>query len=90
MSTQTGIVEEILQERRRQDRKWGDSSRHSNLYWLGILVEEVGEVAKDLIESSSERNFFEVLDCKDESYRFELIRTAAVCLAWLEAIDQRR
>ena len=69
------IVYEILQERKKQDMKWGDQSHHPNLYWLGILVEEVGEVAKALIED-------------DDNWRYELVQVAAVALSWLETLER--
>lgn len=65
----------ILNERKRQDRKWGIQD-HSDLYWLGILMEEVGEVAKDLVE------------LKDP--QVEVVQVAAVALAWLERKERQK
>ncbi len=45
--------------------------------WLGILMEEVGEVAKSCIESSG-------LDEK------EVVQVCAVALAWLECKERNR
>ena len=70
-------LQDIMCERARQDEKWGKQN-HQDLYWLGILVEEVGEVAKELIEG------------RPHKARNELVQTAAVCLAWLECIERRR
>lgn len=39
------VLEDINQERNRQDEKWG-IQRHDLGTWLTILVEEVGEVAQ--------------------------------------------
>lgn len=69
--SQEVVLQEILEERARQDCKWGEQN-HPALYWLGILVEEVGEVAKAIIER--------------RRYKEELIQTAAVCVGWLEAM----
>ncbi len=66
----------IKAERARQDAKWGEQD-HDDLYWLGILMEEVGELAKSIIEN----------DPKNGAK--ELIQSAAVCVAWMEAIDRR-
>lgn len=46
---------------------------------LAVLVEEVGEVAKAINESSG-----------SDSLRNELIQVAAVAIAWVESIDQAR
>ena len=66
-------LQEIMEERVRQDRKWGEQN-HPNLYWLGILTEEVGELARAIIERRQ----------TNEDIRRELVQIAAVCLAWLE------
>lgn len=76
MSTQQGIIDQILQERKRQDLKWGTPQSYSDNYWLGILMEEVGEAAKNAIEFSNPED--------------ELIQVAAVALAWIEDIRWRR
>lgn len=68
---------DIMEERYRQDNKWGEQN-HGDLYWLGILMEEVGEVAKAIIEG----------DQQGET-KVELIQVTAVALAWLECISRR-
>jgi NTP pyrophosphatase (non-canonical NTP hydrolase) len=67
-------LQDIMEERKRQDDKWGEQN-HPDLYWLGILMEEAGELAKDIIEGKNPKK--------------ELVQVAAVALAWLEAIDRR-
>ncbi len=44
--------------------------------WLPVLVEEVGEVARALNDNESLGNL-----------RKELIQCAAMCVAWVEALD---
>jgi hypothetical protein len=66
----------IEAERERQDKKWGPQN-HDDLYWLGILMEEVGEVAQHVIED------------RDPYNNQELVEVAAVAVAWLEAIRRR-
>lgn len=78
-------IDMIDQERERQDVKWGwtDSDRsilpgddpHAK---VSVLLEEVGEVAKALLEDDQPG--------LDE----ELIQVAAVCLAWLESRAEGR
>ena len=74
------ILGEIVDERERQNKKW-DTSNWGN--WnppsgnkLGILVEEVGEVATALIDNEPIENL-----------RAELIQVAAVAMQWVEHID---
>lgn len=66
----------IAAERVRQDAKWGQQD-HRDLFWFPILVEEVGEVAKALIEGD-----------KNSAMR-ELIEVAAVAVQWLEAMGRQ-
>ncbi len=72
----SGVLGEILGERLGQERKWGPR-HHSDLEWLTILVEEVGEAGKACCElwiSGSDR----------AGIRRELIHVAAVAVAWAE------
>ena len=76
------ILEDIQAERRRQDQKWG-VQRHSPVEWVTILGEEYGEVCKAACEAHfpgypSTGNW--------DAYREELVQTAAVCVAMLEAL----
>lgn len=51
---------------------------------LRVLVEEVGEVATELNEA-------DIAGVpRTENLRKELVQTAAVCLAWVAAIDEGR
>ncbi len=72
------IIAKILEEREQQDIKWG-IQHHTHLEWLGILVEEVGEAAKAIVQQWID----EEGDRHDEIVK-EIIQIAAVCVAWLE------
>jgi NTP pyrophosphatase (non-canonical NTP hydrolase) len=67
----------IDQERKRQDEKWGEQN-HDDLSWLGILMEEVGEVARNIIQK------------KPDLTHEELVQLAAVAVAWLECVARRK
>jgi NTP pyrophosphatase (non-canonical NTP hydrolase) len=69
-------VQLITEERIRQDKKWGEQN-HDDLYWLGILMEEVGELSKAIIEFRSRGQ------CEGE-----LVQVAAVAVAWLECLER--
>lgn len=68
-------LDEIKLERKKQDEKWGEQN-HEPLYWIAILVEEVGEAAKEALEN------------KLSKYREELVQCAAVCVAAIESFDR--
>ena len=71
MSRRGAALDMIEYERSQQDFKFGTGD-NSNERWLVILMEEVGEVAKAMLEGSGP----DVLE--------ELVQVAAVALAWLE------
>jgi len=70
---QQHILDMIVEERARQDAKWG-RQRHEPFFWLTILMEEVGEAAKAALQGK-------VVDLG-----MELVQVAAVCVAWLEQL----
>lgn len=72
----TGLFLEVAREMERQDAKFGSQRKHSDLLWLAILTEEVGESAKAILENSNLRE--------------ELIQVAAVAVQWVNAIDRRK
>lgn len=73
-------MQAILDERVRQNNKWGEQNHDASL-WMLIALEEIGEVAKTILE-------------KDPiEYRKELIQATAVMFQWLECeyrIEQKR
>lgn len=74
------ILDEVFAERYKQLEKWGVQN-HGVADWMLILSEEFGEAAKDANEIR-----FRGADVA--SYRKELIQTAAVCVAAIEALDR--
>jgi NTP pyrophosphatase (non-canonical NTP hydrolase) len=75
------VVRQVLTERERQDRKWGEQN-HDPLFWLAILQEEVGETAKAILEARFARNG------QYSEYREEMIQVAAVAIAAIECLDR--
>lgn len=77
---QADIFIAIIDERNRQDKKHGEGSmrRCTDNIRLAIVTEEVGEVARAIIEGDG------------ENLREELVQVAACAVAWLEAIDAKQ
>lgn len=71
------IINEVHNERDRQDEKFGDQITNTPHEWLVILVEEVGEVARALCDGDI------------ASYRKEIIEVAAVAVSMAESFDRR-
>jgi NTP pyrophosphatase (non-canonical NTP hydrolase) len=83
------VLEEVAQERLRQDRMWGEQN-HDPFTWLAILGEEVGEANRAALEAV----FWERYGMPDHPlqlashYREELIQVAAVATAMVECLDR--
>jgi NTP pyrophosphatase (non-canonical NTP hydrolase) len=72
------VLNLIDAEREVQDAKGGVQDQHNDDQWYRILAEEFGEIAKALNDKEP-----------DEALEAEIIQTAAVCVAWLEARSRR-
>lgn len=82
---------DIQVERQRQERRHGiQAAAHplsmSDAERLAILTEELGEVAHEVNECRLGHH----LESPDSYLRAELVQVAAVAVAWIEAIDERR
>jgi NTP pyrophosphatase (non-canonical NTP hydrolase) len=73
----------IVEERDRQDEKWGDQSHLPSCVWQTILSEEIGEIAQECLSETFGDNP-SVINKANENLRNELIQAAAVIVAWLE------
>lgn len=82
--TRTGVIGEVLQERNRQEAKWGEQN-HPPIAWLAILGEEVGEVNRAVCEAYFP-NYASFGDYRQA--RAELIQVAAVAVAMIESLDR--
>ena len=72
------VFKDVLNERVAQEAKWGQQDHVPPWYYL-ILAEEVGEVAKTILEGKSVYTI-----------RTELIQVAAVAVAMVESMDRKR
>ena len=78
------VIQEVIDERKRQDKLWGVQNHHP-MEWLSILGEEFGEVSRAVCEAhflgyESTGNW--------EQYRKELIHVAAVAVQMAECFDR--
>jgi hypothetical protein len=77
----------LLSERDRQLEIWGPDQFARIGPWeaLGVLTEELGEIARCLLDASPERNATAQLAAQ-EHLATELTQLGACCLAWLEIL----
>lgn len=82
---QAGVVADILNERGRQDEKWGPVPRieHDFGKWLTILAEEIGEASEAELEAKADSQPASFMPWS-EQVDIELVQAAATILAWLE------
>jgi NTP pyrophosphatase (non-canonical NTP hydrolase) len=76
MSIISGVLWEIVQERQRQDAKWGTHRDLTDFQWLTVIVEEVGEIGRAILQN------------KHDDVHKEIVQVAAVAVAWLECIAE--
>ena len=78
------VMESIYAERDSQDKRWGPLPRGLDAgTWLGVLMEEVGEVATETIT----RDLGLPGDGIDyDRLSAELVQVAAVAISWLEEL----
>lgn len=78
MNFQADVLADVVEERLRQMSKYPEELPGQNLdrrVWLTLMMEEVGEVARAIIEN------------KPEEYRAELVQVAALAVAAMEDYD---
>ena len=79
------VVLAIINERERQDKKWGPPKDlpkdRTPADWFVILMEEVGEASKNIVEIKAGGG-----RAWRKQLKKELIHTAAVAVSWLEWI----
>ena len=69
-------IKDILEERRGQDRVWGQQN-HSPEIWLSILMEEVGELSQEMLNRRFDNS-------ATPNLQVEMMQVAAVAVAMLE------
>ena len=81
------ILSEVIQERCRQEAKWGEQN-HKPVEWCAILGEEVGEVNKAALEAHFKQYYKDNDQLAD--YRRELIQVAAVAVAMIQSLERNK
>lgn len=82
---ETKALEDVIEERVLQDRKWGEQN-HDIFLYLAILGEEYGETCQAALEARFSKNREKAL----EHLREEAVQTAAVALAIVECLDRKK
>ena len=76
------IISMVARERVRQDTKFGEQN-HMNEVWLTILMEEIGEISKEVLNINIVNSEF--IDTHIENLDTEMIQAIAVLIAWYQS-----
>lgn len=88
MSKTAAVLWTVEEERCRQDDKWGEQN-HSPAGWMAVLMEEVGEAAREVAQGWIEPVSLDGHSRRTaERLRQELIQVAAVAVAAIESLDR--
>lgn len=66
-------------EIQRQYKKWG-MQNHSLIEWNAILVEEVGEASKEILEDHFSPEFYQLDPERGTRIQKEIVQVIAVCI----------
>lgn len=72
----SNVIDEVIEEQKRQHEIWGEQN-HGSFKYLSILVEEIGEIAKAILEHDT------------ENIRVEVIHSAAIAISFVECLDRK-
>lgn len=77
------IIVDVLAEIKRQDDKWGIQD-HSLLFWMSILMEEVGEACQCINRTIAMDGIGGFTPTRQE-----IVRMAAVCINMIASMDRQ-
>ena len=87
MDEQLHAICEIIDERSRQDDKWGQQN-HQPQFWTGILGEEFGELCEAINETVFNNGKHAKPKGGYENMRKEAVHVAAVTVGFLEYLER--
>lgn len=85
---------EVLQERKRQDKKFGIQN-NNQIEWVAILVEEVGEASKEAVDwhfgfgIDDPTLTVAIQTARQFDYRKEMIQVSATALSAVQSFDRQ-
>lgn len=88
------ILTELVDERQRQDAKWGEQN-HPMPVWMTVITEEIGEASEAVLKWWFASDYTDKAnelanELRIDTIRTELIQVAAVTVAAIESFDRQR
>ena len=96
---QARILRHVIEERVRQDAKWGEQNHPDGTSALYVQPAQVAKMTTERRAAEGRVSWIDILheevmeayaETDPEKLRAELVQVAAVTVAWLEAIDRRK
>lgn len=85
------VLNDITIERDKQNEKWGEQN-HLPIEWMSILMEEVGEASKEVVEAYFNRQEGDLFNTQRTEamlrFRAEMVQVAAVAVQMIECFDR--
>ncbi|WP_188068627.1 hypothetical protein [Brevibacillus brevis] len=88
MKDNTSAIRSVIEERFRQDAKWGEQN-HEAVLWIGILGEEFGELCQAVNETVFNNGPEARAKGGYANMRAEAVQVAAVAVAFIESLDKK-
>jgi hypothetical protein len=83
---QADILDEIVQERIHQDKKWGGpdhDDKHGPYAWVSFITTYLGQAISDIV---NEKGSYEV---NLRTFRYHMVKVAALAVAAVEMVDRK-
>ena len=80
------ILEEIHEERKHQDKKWGGPAhddQHDPYAWVSFITVYLGQSVSDFVNESGR------FESKLRKFRYNMVKVAALAVAAIEVVDRK-
>ncbi len=80
------ILEEIREERKHQDKKWGGPAhddQHDAYAWAAFITSYLGQAISDFVNETGR------FESKLRKFRYNMVKVAALAVAAIEVVDRK-
>lgn len=80
------ILEEIREEKKHQDKKWGGpkhDDQHDAYAWAVLVTSYFGQAVSDFVNESGRH------EARYRKFRYNMVKVAALAVAAIEVVDRK-
>lgn len=94
-STSNKVLEEIREERKHQDKKWGGPNHddaHGPYAWTAFIMTYLGLALSDFVNDTSRAGATpneNRVDAQLRKFRYNMVKIAALAVAAIESVDRK-